>query len=333
MQTIKLSYIIPFYLGEATIHQCIKSIYDIGIEEDELEVIVVDDHSPNMATEILSDNLRKHKNMRVIRHETNKRQGGAKNTGIRAAQGEYIAFADQDDVIATDNVKGVLDIALQAKTNMVACHYMVRYENDVVKTFGIKSGNGTITSGKSFCETYFDPSVNLAPWAYLYERDFLMRVAHPYEENVVMEDSDWVAWHLIHADSIAILNTAIYCWCMNPRSITHSQHYINRADWIKIGYRKIRDAELYQDISEPFSLTMTNDGRFNIIGGMRKVWKVDNYLLFYRRLYPILPALQKMNWNGRVKFLLNNPKMSICLLYIIGTFLKLINYARYKLSE
>ena len=295
MPAIKLTYIIPFHLGETSIHQCLKSIYSIGLDEDELEVIVVDDHSPCMASEILSDTLREHKNMKVIRHETNKRQGGAKNTGIRAAQGEYIAFADQDDVVATDNIKGVLDFAIQTKPDMLACHYTVRYENDTTKTFGIKSGNGAILSGKAFCETCFDPSVNLAPWAYLYKRDFLFREAHPYEENVVMEDADWIAWHLIHTDKIAILHTAIYCWCMNPHSITHSQHYINRADWIKIGYRKIRDAELYKDISETFSLVMTNDGRFNIIGGMRKVWKVDNYLLFYRRLYPILPALQKMS--------------------------------------
>ena len=117
---------------------------------------------------------------------------------------------------------------------------------------------------------------------------------------------------------------------MNPTSITHSQHYINRADWIKYGYRKIRDAHAYKSKSSIFAEIMENDGRQNIIGGMKKIWKVDLYYKFYRHLGDTLLQLQKMQWSGIVRLLIQYPRLSCICLYPIGSMLKLINYARYK---
>lgn len=328
---IVLSYIIPFYQGEDTIDKCLDSIYNIGLCENDFEIIVVDDASPCLASKVLQSYLYVHKNLHIVRHEKNKRQGGAKNTGIRYAQGTYIAFADQDDIVIAKNIHQALSLALETNVSMLACNYVVQYQDFSTKEFGLNLGKSMITTGRDFCENYFDGSINLAPWAYLYNRAFLLHTTHPYAENVTMEDADWIAWHLIHAPKIAVCNTAIYCWCMNPLSITHSQCYINRADWIYFGYRKIKDAELYRDISNKFANIMIEDGRYNIIGGMKKVWKVDDYCLFYRRITPILSELQEQSWPRMVGFLFNNPRVSLVLLYTMGSVMKIIQYARNKI--
>ena len=78
---IKLSYIIPFYNGQNSILQCLDSILSIDLPQSEYEIIVVDDCSPVPATSILTDYLAKYSNIQVVRHDVNKRQGGAKNTG------------------------------------------------------------------------------------------------------------------------------------------------------------------------------------------------------------------------------------------------------------
>lgn len=327
---LKISYIVPFYNGQDFIQNSLNSIYAIGLPEDELEVIIVDDKSPAKAEDVLRDFTNKHSNIRIIRHETNKRQGGAKNTGIRLAQGQYIAFADQDDTILADNAYNALETAIKYDVDMLACHYDVLKENGEIRHDGITKGDGRIMTGKEFCENYFMAGYNLAPWANLYKREFLLRVNHPYEENVVMEDSDWIAWHWIHAERVGIFNKPIYTWIMNPLSITHSTHYINRADWVKYGYRKVRDAGIYRPLSSIFADTMTMDGRNNIIGGMKKVWKVDNYIMFYRHLGTTLSEIQKMQWKGIVRLLINYPKLSILFLYPIGSTLKILNYVRYR---
>ena len=279
-----LSYIIPFYNGQDSILQCLDSILSIDLSKSDYEIIVVDDCSPVSAKSTLTDYLAKYSNIQVVRHDVNKRQGGAKNTGIRLAKGQYIAFADQDDTIITQKSQTALKYAIDKQVDMLACHYTIQKENGQIVEHGISNGNQQILSGKDFCEQYFVTGYNLAPWANLYRREFLLQVARPYEENVVMEDSDWIAWHWIHADKVGILNIPIYTWVMNPSSITHSQHYINRADWIKYGYRKIRDSQLYMDRSPIFAQIMLNDGRQNIISGMKKMWKVDNYFKFYQHL-------------------------------------------------
>lgn len=327
---INLSFIIPFYNGEQTIFTMLDSIFAMGLQERELEIIVVDDCSPIIASDVLREYMVKRSNVHVIRHEINKRQGEAKNTGIRAAQGEYIAFADQDDVIQAENARLALEFALKNDVDMLACQYDILKENGQVRHDGISKGDGMIVTGKEFCENYFMTGYNLAPWANLYKREFLLRINHPYEENVVMEDADWVAWHWIHSARVGIFNKPIYTWIMNPLSITHSQSYINRADWIKFGYRKIRDAQLYEDLSPSFANEMQIDGRNNIIGGMKKIWKVDNYRKFYHHLGITLKELQKMRWNGIVNMLINYPNLSLLFLYPIGSMLKIFNYARYK---
>ena len=330
MAQIHLSYIIPFYNGQDTILNALNSIYSIELAEDNFEVIIIDDMSPCPVENALGKFINEHKNLSIIHHTQNKRQGGAKNTGIRAAKGKYIAFADQDDVIVPENMYAAIKVAEESNVDMLSCHYYVRNETGAIFENGISQGNGMLLTGKEFTECYFDPKYNLAPWANLYKRDFVLRQAHPYEENVLMEDSDWIAWHWIHAEKIGIFNKPIYTWVLNSFSITHSYHYLNRADRIKMGYRKIRDARLYKDISPNFSNLMVNDGRWNIIGGMKKVWKVDNYYRFYRHLSDVLPELQTMKWPGFVKIQINYPTLSLILLYPMGSILKFINYARYK---
>lgn len=325
---MKLSYIIPFYNGQDTIHHCLDSILASGLDRNEYEIIIVDDCSPISAESVLSKYLTKN-NIRIVRHVENKRQGGAKNTGIAFAKGQYIAFADQDDTVIANNSKLALDFALQHDVDMLACHYTLLQEDGKIREYGIDKGDKQVISGKEFCEQYFQTGFNLAPWANLYKREFLQRVSRPYEEYVVMEDSDWIAWHWIHANRVGIFNAPIYTWIMNPTSITHSQHYINRADWIKYGYRKIRDAQLYKDKSMLFAETMIEDGRQNIIGGMKKVWKVDDYSKFYHHLGNTLSKLQEMSWSGIVKVLIKYPTLSCLFLYPIGSLLKLINHARY----
>jgi len=88
-----VSVVIPTYNRAATLPRAIKSV--LGQDYDNLKLIIVDDASTDETAEVLSrfDDPR----MRVIWHEQNKGGGAARNTGIDAAEGEFIAFQDSDD--------------------------------------------------------------------------------------------------------------------------------------------------------------------------------------------------------------------------------------------
>ncbi len=110
MKNIRLSIIIPFYNVEQYIAQCLDSVYNQDIPEEEYEVICVNDASPDNSREIVTEYQKKHKNLILVEHEVNKKLGAARNTGRRVANGKYIWNVDSDDMITPNCLKEMLDI-------------------------------------------------------------------------------------------------------------------------------------------------------------------------------------------------------------------------------
>lgn len=108
---IRLSFIVPFYNVEPYIEECIRSLYDQDIPQEEYEVICVDDCSPDGSRTIVERLQNEYKTLRLLVHKENKRQGGARNTAMQVAQGRYIWFVDSDDYIKPNCIKGLLEQA------------------------------------------------------------------------------------------------------------------------------------------------------------------------------------------------------------------------------
>ncbi len=99
MKNPLISFIIPCYNVESYIEKCINSISNQTIKD--IEIIPVDDGSPDRSGEILDGLARKDSRIKVI-HKLNEGVSAARNTGIDAATGEYIVFVDGDDYIAEE---------------------------------------------------------------------------------------------------------------------------------------------------------------------------------------------------------------------------------------
>ena len=87
---IRLSFIVPVYGVEKYIEECIRSLYNQDIPQSEYEVICVDDCSPDGSRAIVERLQTEYPTLHLICHAENKRQGGARNTGLREAKGQYI---------------------------------------------------------------------------------------------------------------------------------------------------------------------------------------------------------------------------------------------------
>lgn len=91
-----LSVIIPVFKAEKSLCKCIDSI--IRQSYKNLEIILIDDGSPDNCPAICDDYARKDNRIKVI-HKQNEGVSCARNTGLENASGEYIAFVDSDDYI------------------------------------------------------------------------------------------------------------------------------------------------------------------------------------------------------------------------------------------
>lgn len=99
MSDVKLSIIIPCYNATKFIETCIQSIYNQNISESDYEVICIDDNSSDNTINLINDLREKYSSLKLIIHDSNKKQGAARNTGLEIASGEYVWFIDSDDYI------------------------------------------------------------------------------------------------------------------------------------------------------------------------------------------------------------------------------------------
>jgi glycosyltransferase involved in cell wall biosynthesis len=101
---------------------CLDSLVNQTIQD--IEILAVDDASTDNSAEILASyEARFPGKVKVLRHEKNKRQGGAKNTGLAAASGEWIGFVDSDDWVTPDYYEKLLTKAMDTGADMVGCDY------------------------------------------------------------------------------------------------------------------------------------------------------------------------------------------------------------------
>lgn len=221
---IRLSIIVPFYNVEKYIEQCIRSLYDQDIPLEEYEVICVDDCSPDGSRAIVERLQKEYPNLQLIIHERNKKLGGARNTGLKAAKGEYIWFVDSDDYVMP-NVYGTL--LKEAESGKVD---VLHFDNGTFTSDGHMSKNlyayedVTVYDGETFLsqkntEVWYSRCA--VAWRCLYQREFLLKNNLYFEEYVMYEDTDWALRVFIKAEHVLHANMLGYMYRLNEDSVTH----------------------------------------------------------------------------------------------------------------
>ena len=103
-----VTVIVPIYKVEKYLDRCVESIVNQTYRN--LEIILVDDGSPDHCPQMCDEWAKKDTRIKVI-HKENRGQGLARNTGIDNASGEYICFFDSDDYIAADAIELAYEMA------------------------------------------------------------------------------------------------------------------------------------------------------------------------------------------------------------------------------
>ena len=121
----KISVIIPVYNVEKYLDRCIKSVMNQTFKD--IEIIIVDDGSQDACSDKCDEYAKLDCRVKVI-HQVNQGAGFARNTGIKEAQGEYVAFIDSDDYIDYSMLEKLYYIA--NKENLDACSCGIRNINN-----------------------------------------------------------------------------------------------------------------------------------------------------------------------------------------------------------
>ena len=119
-----VTVIVPVYKTRAYLHQCVDSVLSQTYED--IEVILVDDGSPDECPAICDAYASKDKRIRVI-HKENEGAALARKVGLEAATGEYVLFVDSDDWLDTDTISECVSTVLSDNTDCIMFGYVREY--------------------------------------------------------------------------------------------------------------------------------------------------------------------------------------------------------------
>lgn len=218
---IKFSVIIPCFNAKNYLTRCIESILAQRFSSDRFEIIIVDDCS----SDDTPDFLRKinHTNVRVFFHSENQRQGGARNTGIAKAKGEWLMFVDADDRWISNDVLSHFDRLISQNPDVDVVR-SVSYTQLSTTSQSIRNFDPDLTDissvdGKTYCCTqqFF---YNI--WTSAYKKKYLIENKLYFRSNHVFEDSDWAEMTFFKAKSVLLFNFPFYGYSTTDGSTTNN---------------------------------------------------------------------------------------------------------------
>ncbi len=137
-----VSVIVPAYNRAATIGNCLRSVQ--AQTHQNWEAMVVDDGSRDGTTEVVAQLAREDARIRLIQHDRNRGAQAARNAGIRAAHGEWIAFLDSDDQFLPNSLELRLEVARKEEVLVVYSEFNVIIEDGSMIPYKLTPMSGPI---------------------------------------------------------------------------------------------------------------------------------------------------------------------------------------------
>lgn len=226
---IKLSIIIPCYGVETYLDRCMKSIVNQTIKD--IEIILVDDGSPDRVPEICDRWATKDPRIKVI-HKKNGGLGFARNSGLEVATGEYVAFVDSDDYVDKKMYETLWHEAKCSDADVILCGFKTEQRNGIWVNSNEVSEK-TEWNGDDVKEFLLDmlscaPHVaeerkyQMSVWHGIYRRSVIEseRLQFHSEREVVSEDILFHVDFLLHATKVVYLPKHFYYYSLNNTSLT-----------------------------------------------------------------------------------------------------------------
>ena len=214
---MKVSVIVPVYNTEKYLRRCLDSLVNQTIED--IEIIVINDCSPDNSKEILKEYEKKYKDkIKVFHNKTNKGIGYNRNYGIKKATGEYIGFVDSDDWVNETMYDKLYKKAKEDNLDLVLCnfHKMLEKENDLEEIASSEISYFKNTNLKQTPNLLLD--VELAPWNKLYKKELIKEITFP--ENLKYEDTIFVLKAMARSKKIGMVDEKLNYYLVRSKSET-----------------------------------------------------------------------------------------------------------------
>lgn len=254
MTSPSISIVVPVYRCEERLARCLDSL--IAQTFQDFEVILVDDGSPDGSLAVAEAYEGKLPRCTILRHDVNKGVAEARNTGVRAATGDWIGFVDADDAALPTMLETLLQLASQHDCDIAQVGYRAVAEGREGENEG-ESGNAAERGSKSVRvltprEALRDmlETEQYALWNRLYARSLFRQDGTDFVPGLTCEDRIANAKLIASARRVVVASREEYLYFTNQGSISYNgldtrAFDIFEADDIVVGVvEQLGDADL-----------------------------------------------------------------------------------------
>lgn len=269
-----ISVIVPIYNVEQYLRKCIDSI--INQTYRNLEIILVDDGSPDNCPKICDDYALKDSRVKVL-HLVNGGAGYARNRGFQQSKGDFIAFFDSDDVIAPNFFESLYSF-FSEDIDIVECEYAIIDDESKIafpccNNTNLEKYSMKDAMAKHICDDRFKQII----WNKLYRRCVVENVKFPEHKGI--DDEYWTYKVIFNARRLVHINDELYAYRQVAGSVMHNLDWNMRLKPVEA--KVIRHIFITENLTELKTLSMLsilNTYMYNL----QKVYYADkkNYNVF-----------------------------------------------------
>ena len=248
-----ISIIIPVYNVEKYLDKCIDSV--VNQTYTNLEIILVNDGSTDNSPEICNVWADKDNRIKVI----NKENGGlsdARNTGLAAANGVFIAFVDSDDYLVPDMYEKLINTIYQTESDIALCKFRYVYETEQYSLCSADSYDITEYTAFNAMSALIDDRIRQVVWNKLYRSEIAKDIM--FDVGKFHEDEFWSYKAIGNASKIAEIDYTGYNYLQRANSIMNNDYSLRRLDALEA--KCLRQTYLDSEYPE-----LSDKGRINLI--------------------------------------------------------------------
>lgn len=257
-----ISVIVPVYNVAEYLSEFIDSVLCQTYRN--IELILVNDGSSDDSPNICEEYANKDQRIHYIT-KTNSGVSSARNEGLKYAKGDYIGFADPDDVLDKDMYSLMMEAILNNNGDAVFCGYREWHPEDLKMSIIHEPEVTGIVTGKEAeyqCIRGMNVSYFTSVWNKLFKRSSISdsdNNIHPFNVNYsIAEDELWLAEVVPHLNKVCLLNNPLYNWRYRQNSAINNK--FNKTRWLSAiqakelsmttldDYKDIYQAKIYNDI-------------------------------------------------------------------------------------
>ena len=227
---MKISVIVPVWNVEDYIDKCLDSLVHQTLKD--IEIIVVNDGSPDNSEEIIKKYEKKYKSIKYV-VKKNGVLSDARNFGLKYATGEYISFVDSDDWLVPDAIRTLHDFAVRNQCEIVQAGFYYAYSDRLEfdnRWVNENTSPYVLDNFNAIAELVKQQIVKNFVWAKIYERSIVQYI--PFKLGAYRQDSFWQHQVMAKVKRYGIIPQPIYYYRQRQDSLS-GQFSIRSLDLLK----------------------------------------------------------------------------------------------------